>query len=158
MTELHKRLKWNIKRLNKAAKKYYDKKRIEGPILKEGDKVYLLQKNIKTKKPSSKLDFTKLEPFEIKEKKESLNYKLRFPEEIRLYLIFYIGLFEPAHPKTLLQIDITGIDPEFEIPSYNIEKILDMRIISNRPYYLIKWKGFIYTENIWEPIKNITNI
>jgi hypothetical protein len=86
-----------------------------------------------------------------------LNYKLRLLEETRLYLVFYIGLFEPAHPKTPLQTDITGIDPEFEIPSYNVEKILDIRIISNRPYYLVKWKGFVYTENTWESIENVKN-
>jgi hypothetical protein len=135
---LYKRLKWDIERLNKAAKRYYDKKRIKEPILKKGDKVYLLRRNIKTKRPSSKFDFTKLELFEIEEKKEPLNYKLRFLEETRLYLVFHIALLEPADPKTPLQTDITGIDPEFEIPSYNVEKILDMRIISNRPHYLIK--------------------
>jgi hypothetical protein len=154
---LHRRLKWDIKRLNKTAKRYYNKKRIKGLILKRGDRVYLLRRNIKIKRPSSKLDFTKLEPFEIEEKKESLNYKLRFPEETRLYLVFYIALFEPADPKTPLQTDITGIDPEFEIPNYNVEKILDMRIISNRLYYLVKWKGFAHTENIWESIENIKN-
>jgi hypothetical protein len=102
MTELYKRLKWDIERLNKTAKRYYDKKRIKEPILKRGDKIYLLRKNIKIKRPNSKLDFIKLEPFEIKEKKGSLNYKLRFPEKIRFYLVFYIILFEPAHPKTPL--------------------------------------------------------
>ena len=87
-------MKWDIKRLNKTAKRYYDKKRIKGPILKKGDKIYLLRKNIKIKRLSSKLDFTKLGPFEIEEKKGSLNYKLRFLEEIRLYLVFYIALLE----------------------------------------------------------------
>jgi hypothetical protein len=95
-------LKWDIKRLNKTAKRYYNKKRIKGPILKKEDKIYLLRKNIKIKKPSSKLDFTKLGPFEIEKKKRSLNYKLRLPEEIRFYLVFYIALFEPADPKTFL--------------------------------------------------------
>jgi len=34
--------------------------------LKEGDKAYLLRKNIKTKRLSDKLDHKKLGPFEIK--------------------------------------------------------------------------------------------
>jgi hypothetical protein len=75
LLELYKRLKWDIKHLNKTAKRYYDKKRIAGPILKRGDKIYLLRKNIKIKRPSSKFDFTKLRLFKIEEKKESLNYK-----------------------------------------------------------------------------------
>jgi hypothetical protein len=131
-------LKWDIERLNKTANRYYDKKRIEGLILKRKNKIYLLRKNIKIRRPSSKFDFTKLGLFEIEEKKGPLNYKLRFLEETRFYLVFYIELLEPAHPKTPLQTDITGIDPEFEIPSYNVEKILDIRIINNRLYYLVK--------------------
>jgi vacuolar-type H+-ATPase subunit I/STV1 len=42
ITELYKRLKWDIKRLNKAAKKYYNQKKFKGPILKKKNKVYLL--------------------------------------------------------------------------------------------------------------------
>jgi hypothetical protein len=95
-------LKWDIKRLNKTAKRYYDKKRIKGPILKKRDKIYLLRRNIKIKKPNSKFDFTKLGPFEIEEKKGPLNYKLRLPEKTRFYLVFYIALLEPADPKTPL--------------------------------------------------------
>jgi hypothetical protein len=102
MTELYKRLKWDIKRLNKAVKRYYDKKRIKELILKKKNKIYLLRRNIKIKRPSSKLDFTKLELFEIEEKKGFLNYKLRLLEEIRFYLVFYIILFELADSKTLL--------------------------------------------------------
>jgi hypothetical protein len=55
---------------------YTNKKRIIGPLLKKGNKVYLLRKNIKTKRPSNKLDFKKLGPFEIIEKIGSINFKL----------------------------------------------------------------------------------
>ena len=44
---------------------YYNKKHSVGPTLKKGDKVYLLQKNVVTKRPSDKLDHKKLGPFEI---------------------------------------------------------------------------------------------
>ena len=46
------------------------------PLLKEGDKVYLLYKNIKTKRLSNKLDFKKLGPFRILKKIRIVNYKL----------------------------------------------------------------------------------
>ena len=42
---------------------FADKKRIEGPILKERDKTYLLRRNIKTVQSSNKLDYIKLGPF-----------------------------------------------------------------------------------------------
>ena len=37
-------------------KKYYDQKYEKGPNLKGGEKAYLLYCNIKTKRPSNKLD------------------------------------------------------------------------------------------------------
>jgi hypothetical protein len=42
LLELYKRLKWDIEHLNKAVKRYYDKKRIKKPVLKKRDKIYLL--------------------------------------------------------------------------------------------------------------------
>ena len=43
-------------------------------MLKEEDKVYLLQRNIKTKQLSNKLDYKKLKLFKITEVKGLVNY------------------------------------------------------------------------------------
>jgi hypothetical protein len=48
-------------------KEYYDKSRLEGPRLVRGDKVYLISRNLRTKRLSKKLDFKKLRPFKIDE-------------------------------------------------------------------------------------------
>ena len=61
---------------------YTNKKRIDGPTLKKGDKVYLLRRNIKTKRPSSKLDHKKLGLFLIKEVKGLVNYELDLPSSM----------------------------------------------------------------------------
>jgi hypothetical protein len=42
--------------------------------LKKGEKVYLLRKNIQTKRPSNKLDYKKLELFKIDKKIGLVNY------------------------------------------------------------------------------------
>jgi hypothetical protein len=55
---------------------YYNKKHGSAPDLKRGEKVYLLHRNIKTKRPSQKLDHQKIGPFTIKEKLGLVNYKL----------------------------------------------------------------------------------
>ena len=47
-----------------------------GPLLKRGDKVYLLRKHIKTKRLSTKLDFKKLGLYEILEKIGPVNFRL----------------------------------------------------------------------------------
>ena len=66
------------------------------PLLRRGDKVYLLQRHIKTKKPSNKLDFKKLGLFKILGKTSIVNYQLDLPKHSRLYSMFYILLLELA--------------------------------------------------------------
>ena len=56
---------------------YYDQKYSIGPTLKEGDKVYLLRRNVKTKRPSEGLDHKKLRPFEVREQVRPVNYRLK---------------------------------------------------------------------------------
>jgi hypothetical protein len=78
---------------------YYNQKHSIGPTLKKGDKVYLLRKNIATKRLSDKLDHKKLGLFEIAKIKSLVNYCLKLPKIIKIYLIFYVSLLELA-PKT----------------------------------------------------------
>ena len=77
-------------------KKYYDKKRSEGPNLKEGDKVQLLHKNFKSRQLSKKLDYIKLGLFIIAAKILEVMYKLDLPVKIKIYLVQYIIMLEPA--------------------------------------------------------------
>lgn len=68
LTKLHEFLSNKLEQIRNQIMINENKNRIEGPTLEEGGKVYLLRKNIKTKRPNSKLDFTKLGPFLIKER------------------------------------------------------------------------------------------
>ena len=52
--------------------------------------VYLLRKNIKIKRFSNKLDYTKLGLFKIIEKLELVMFKLELSLYMRIYLVFYI--------------------------------------------------------------------
>ncbi len=76
------------------------------PAFKEGDKVYLLWKHIKTKRLSTKLDFKKLGPFKVLNKVSLVNYKLQLPKDSRLYLVFYVLLLELVRGDTLIVGDI----------------------------------------------------
>ena len=73
-----------------------NKKRSKRPDLRKRGIVYLLRKNIKTKRPSDKLNHTKLEPFKIQKKLELITFKLELLPYMRIYPIFYISLLEPA--------------------------------------------------------------
>ena len=50
--QLHAQLSRDIDFMNLRTARYYNKNHQEGPDLKKGEKVFLLQKNIRTKRPS----------------------------------------------------------------------------------------------------------
>ena len=131
---------------------YYNKHQKEGPTFKKGEKAFLLHRNIKTKRPSQKLDHQKIGPFTIEEKIRQVNYCLKLPESMkRIHPVFHISLLEPAPKNTRTQKDI-------EIKSkdkYEVEKILNYKQISGQPYYLVKWKDYNTSENTWEPITHL---
>ncbi len=76
LTHLYKVIKEELDFITKRSAKYINKKRSKGLDLKEGGIVYLLRKNIKIKRLSDKLDYTKLEPYKILKKLEPVNYEL----------------------------------------------------------------------------------
>jgi hypothetical protein len=144
----------DIQFLNERSAAYANKKRSMEPTLTEGDKVYLLRKHIKTQRPSTKLDFKKLGPFRILDKISSVNYRLQLPRESRLHPVFHISLLEPAKGTTPIATD-TELQPENEPDVYEVEKILDRRLVGKQEQYLIKWQGYKPTDNTWEPVKNL---
>jgi len=68
-------------------KRYYNAKRSEGPDLKEGDKVWLLHKNFKSRQLSKKLDYVRLGPFKVKQRILLVIYKLNLLAKMKIYPI-----------------------------------------------------------------------
>jgi len=75
-------------------KDYYNSKRSKGLILEEGGKVYLLRRNIRSKRPYEKLDFKKYSPYRIKKKFSDLVYKLKLSKGSYRHLVFHISLLK----------------------------------------------------------------
>src|SRR5919197_557255 len=96
--------------------KYFNKKRLKGLTFIEGDKVFLVRKNFKTKgRLSNKLDYIKIRPLEIikasrLDENHLVNYRLKLPKEIRIYLVFYILLLKPVPPNARLITDRIEIE------------------------------------------------
>jgi len=68
-------------------RKYYNLKKSEGLDLKEGDKVWLLYKNFKSRRLSKKLDHVKIGLFKIAEKTSKVMYRLDLPAKMKIYLV-----------------------------------------------------------------------
>lgn len=94
---LRTQLSRDIKFINLRMAIYYNQKHRSAPDLKRGEKVYLLRRNIKTKRPSQKLDHQKIRPFIITEKLGPVNYKLQLPKSMsKIHPVFHVSLLEPA--------------------------------------------------------------
>jgi hypothetical protein len=93
-------------------------------MLKKGDKIYLIQRNIQIKQLSTKLDYKKLGLFKIKKITRLVNYELVLPKTINIYPVFYISFLELVLPGVLLApvTEIELINPNTE---YKIKEILD---------------------------------
>jgi hypothetical protein len=111
--------------------------------------VYLLTKNLKTKKKSKKLDHVKVESFFIKEVKGLVNYELDLPKDAKVFLVFHISLLELVDPNTPIQ-ETFHYHPQ-EKNRFEVERILEKK----GQRYLVKWKEYSTTKNTWESISNL---
>ena len=73
---------------------YYDLHRKPDPNLQSGDTVWLLLRNIKTTRPSKKLDYKKIGPLKILAKIGTSRYKLALLASIAIHNTFHISLLE----------------------------------------------------------------
>ena len=121
----------NIQKMQLKFKEYVNKKRKEGPQLKKENKVYLLTKNLTTKRLNKKLDHTKIGSFFIKAVKGSVNYELSLSKDTRIHSIFHINLLKSADLSTSIQKEFHYENSEEE---YTVKKILERKGQS----YLIK--------------------
>ena len=85
-------------------KRYYNQEVSKGLNLKKRNKVYLLTKNFESKWFSKKLNYIKIEPFKIINKVTEIIYKLDLLLKIKIYLVYYITILEPAYKNYELLI------------------------------------------------------
>jgi hypothetical protein len=120
----HKELSIDLVFFTKKIILYYNRYYNIKLILKEKNKIYLIQQNIQIKQPSIKLDHKKLRLFKIKKVIRLVNYKLVLPKTINIYLVFHISFLElvllGALPAPITKIEL--INPNAK---YKIKEILD---------------------------------
>ena len=150
MKEIHKQLREDIRFIAYKVAKYRDGNRLSAPTFREGDKVFLQRKNLRTTRPSRKLDHKKVGPFKIKRKISEVNFELELPKTMKIHPAFHASLLEPAPQSAPLDRSTATAEEEYEV-----EKILDYKLIDGRTHYLVKWKDYSDNENTWEPKRNL---
>jgi hypothetical protein len=142
-------------------KRYYDQHRREAPDYQPGELVYLEATNLKSKRPSKKLDDRRFGPFKVLKKVGERAYKLDLPRTWkRIHPVFHTTLLRPYKlPTSSLQqpppppppIDLGGT------PEYEVEEVLDSHERRGKKEFLVKWRGQPREESTWELEQNLKN-
>jgi hypothetical protein len=142
-------------------KDQYDKHARPSIEYSPGDKVYLESTNLKTNRPSKKLDDKRLGPFEVIKKVGPAAYKLKLPSTwpaIRpQFNEQYLSPYKPAQyrnqqnppPPPPIEVE-EGIE-------YSVESIKDSCHRRGKLQYLVHWEGYPREEDTWEPADNVKN-
>lgn len=127
---LHKSLQNEILHAQTAQKAFADTKRLPAPPFKEGDRVWLLRKHIKTTRPSSKLDYKRLGPFEILRMIGKVAVELKLPQTMKIHPIFHISLIKIYKTSNIRpqQPDPPPIEIEGE-QEWEVKEILSTKIM-----------------------------
>ena len=156
---LHLFLRENLDHALATYKKYYDQHAKKPPAFVVGDKVWLNRKNIRTNRPSQKLDFKRLGPFPIEAivGESKIAYRLTLPPQMHIHPVFHVSLLEPYHPSHLpgrQQAEPPPVEVEGQL-EYEVKEILDSKVSNGRLMYYVDWEGYDPSGRQWEPAENL---
>ena len=171
MKTIHQKARESLEKTREAMGQYYNQDARQPPDFKVGDLVMLNAKNIRTKRPSLKLDPRLYGPFKILERPGNLAYKLQISDRWKIHPVFHVSLLEPYQTSIRPAREQPPMEPE-EIDGdleWEVAKIVKSEIISygrrvrGRPWtlqelrYFVKWKGCSEYENTWERAEHSGN-
>ena len=156
MQTLHNKLKQDIKFLSHRSAFYHNKHRSEESMLKKKNKVYLLWKNIETTRSSNKLNHVKIRSFKIIRNIREASFELKLLKDMQQkHLIFHVSLLKSVSDKVSVLEQVSDNYLMKQEDWYKVEKILKHKNINKQRYYLVKWKSYSDSENIWKSEENL---
>jgi transposase InsO family protein len=139
---------------SQKAKEQYDK-HARTSHYEPRDKVYLEATNIRTKRPSKKLDDKRFGPFEVVKRIGESAYELKLPDSwAAVHPVYNETYLTPYRPPKFNRQKRPPPPPPImvdEEEEHEVEEILDHRKHRGRTHYLVHWKGYPHEENTWEP-------
>ena len=166
LRELQTQLVHNLQAAQANHKRFFDHKvsdlstADDTPRFQIGDMVFLNGRNVRSIRPSAKLDQCMLGHFQVIGTTPSpLAFRLDFPD-MAIHPVFHVNLLEPVRPGHVNQRQDPPprieVDGELE---YFIDRIIGSRFNSttHASEYLVHWRGYPDSENSWEPSANLSH-
>src|SRR5437762_1515114 len=156
---LREELRENLSIARERMRKFHDKKKEPQPDFQVGDKVLLNAKNIKTLRPSKKLDHRMRGPWTIIKRVGPRAFKLDMKEyKGQKHDVFPVGLLERYHESTIPgRVEPPPPPVGDEEDEFDMEEVLDSRLFNREVKYLVRWKGYGPDDVTWEPWKNMVS-
>jgi len=147
MQTVHEESRKGLEAAQERMRRYTDPSKREPPAYQVGDLVMLNGRNIRTRRPSKKLDHKNHGPFQIEKIVSPLAVRLTLPRKWKIHNVFHVSLLEPyrtsehrARPdpsKVLREAD--DIEQSEE---YDVEEVISARKQGRRILYLVKWLDY----------------
>jgi len=163
MISIHKEAKEGLEAAQERMRRYTDPSRKPPPAYQVKDLVMLSGRNIRTRRPSKKMDHKSHGPFQIEKIISPLAVRLTLPRKWKIHNVFHVSLLEPyrtseyrAPPdpaKILREADDIEQSDEYDIEEVEASREHG-RGNRKRILYLVKWLG--YDERTEEPYDNFS--
>jgi hypothetical protein len=106
--------------------------------------------NLKTNRPSKKLEHRRFGPFMVEKKVGKHTYRLKLPAQWKVHLVFQVVKLTPYTARSRPLHNPPPPDLVDDQLEQEIEDILDERVHRRWKQYLVKWKGFPMEESEWK--------
>jgi hypothetical protein len=120
--------------------------------------VSLYARHIRTIRPSRKLDWKRLGPYEVKRVVSPYAYELELPVRLKIHPVHHVSLLDPIVDDPLPGQEVTS-PPPVEVEGdqeYQVARVEDSRVYRNQLQYLVWWTG--YKQMTWEPAKDVNGL
>jgi len=151
MSGVHEETRKGLEAAQERMRRYTDPGRKEPPAYQVGDLVMLNGRNIKTRRPSKKMDHKNHGPFQIEKIISPLAVRLTLPRKWKIHNVFHVSLLEPYRssehrappdPSRILR-EADDIEQSEE---YDVEEVMASaergRGNNKRTLYLVKWLDY----------------
>jgi len=142
-------------------KRFGDRKRGKGEKYKVGDLVLLSMKDLKWQMKGRRLEkLTKhfVDPYKVKGIVSSNAIELELPNSIKIHPVVNVSRVRLYKSQVKGQKKISPkpviIEGEEE---FEVEKILNKRMVRGKEKFLVRWKGYTAGEDTWENRENLEN-
>jgi len=151
MYTMHDESRKGLKEAQERMRRYTDPTRKEPPAYQVGDLVMLNSRNIKTRRPSRKLNHKNHGPFQIEKIVSPLAIRLTLPWKWKIHKVFHVSLLEPyrtrehrapPNPSKVLR----EADDIEQLEEYDVKEVMSSvergRGNNKRILYLVKWRDY----------------